>query len=309
MRKISTFVVLVVFIALCAGCTRTDMTPAYISVTPEDLENCIDVSNYNETHNQNFDAEQLTALTRHKFTHVNVYVNNKNLGCWELPCKVPYLGNGAVDSCTLILVPGFPMSGMGNTISGYPFFNILRQKIVLQKGATYHVSENPPKFVYSEYTHIPFFETFSNSSSFSPTDTVAHSNTLQPVMYDGKNVGEIVLNDKNGLSFDIQSSKIPIPVGNYRTLLEIRYRTESNIDVGFKMSSATNPHHVFAVGGFYASPDEWKTIHFDLTQTIRDNHNAGSVTDLTLVLSGVGDKGTDTRFYIDDIKVIYIKAS
>ena len=100
------------------SCKRVDLIPAYIVITPEDFENCIDVSNFNETHDQNFDQDKLTALTRHKFTHVNVYVNNKNLGCWELPCKVPVLDVNNTDSCTLIMLPAFPMSGMANTISG-----------------------------------------------------------------------------------------------------------------------------------------------------------------------------------------------
>ncbi len=307
MKVFFTFFLAILTILFCTSCNKKDLTPAYICVTPEDFENSIDVSNYNETHGMNFDQEQLLALTKHEFTHVNVFVNNKNLGCWELPCKVPVLDVDNTDSCTLILVPCFRLSGMGNTISGYPFFNILRQRVLLQKGKEYHASQNPPKYVYSEYTHIPFFETFYNSSSFRPTDTISHTLTFQSVFFDGNNVGEIVLNDVNGLNFDVVSSKITVPIGNYRTLLEIRYCTESSIDVGLKMSTGINPHQVHSVAGFYASPNEWKTIHFDLTQVINTNHNMGSVTDLSLVLSGVGEKGKDTHFYIDDIKVMYIK--
>ncbi len=310
MSRISTILTLSLFVILLASCKPQDLTPAYISITPEDFEDCIDVSNFNETHNQNFDAEQLQALTNHEFTHVNVYVNNKNLGCWELPCKVPVLDIDNTDSCSLVLIPGFKMSGMGNTIAGYPFFNILRQRVLLQKGETYNVSQNRPKYVYSEYAQIPFFETFTNSTSFVPTDTVSHTLTFQPITYDGKNVGEIVLNSANGYSFDVESPKILAPVGSYRVLVEIRYRTESSIDVGMKMSTGYNPYQVHSVGGFYASPDEWKTIHFDLTSTINGYHSAaGNLTEITLSLSGVGDEGKDTHFYIDDIKVIYIKTA
>lgn len=308
MRKI--YAIAIGLFALFSACKNPDLTPVYIHITPEDFVNCIDVSNYNETHSQNFDNDKLLALTQHTFTHANVYVNNKNLGCWELPCRVPVLGIGDADSCTLILIPGFPMTGMSNTIAGYPFLNISRQKVLLKKGSTYEVSQNPPKYVYNEYVQIPYFETFTNSNSFKPNDTVSHTLNFEPTTFEGKNVGEIILNDAVGQNFDVVSSKIPVPVGNYRTLLEIRYKTEGTIDVGVKMSTGVNVHTVHAVGGFYASPDEWKTIHFDLSDIINSNHSVGgSMTELTLVLSGIGDKGKETRYDIDDIKVVYIRAS
>ena len=295
------------------SCKRIDLVPAYIVITPEDFENCIDVSNFNETHDQNFDQDKLAALTRHKFTHVNVYVNNKNLGCWELPCKVPVLDVSNTDSCTLIMLPAFPMSGMANTISGYPFLNITRQKVLLQKDHVYEVAQNRPKYVYSEYTLFPYFETFSNSTSFSPVptpDSTQNDLTFMPVAYEDKNVGEIILNDGAGLHFDVQSTPFTVPVGSYRVVLEIRYKTEGKMDISAKMSGAYYPYRWYSVGGINASPNEWKTIHFDLTNTINSNYgSSGNWTDLTLMLTGVGKEGQDTHYYIDDIKVVYIRTA
>lgn len=294
------------------SCKPTDLTPAYIHITPEDLFDCIDVSNFNETHDENFDQDKLDALKRHEFTHVNVYVNNKNLGCWELPCKVPVLDVNDNDTCQLVLIPAFPLTGMSNTITGYPFLNITRQKIVLQKGQVYEVSKNRPKYVYSEYAVFPFFETLSNSSPFTPTSGSPDQTNLTfvPTTVDGFNVGEIILSDSNGLHFDVETKAFPVNVGSYRTLLEIRYKTEGNVDVNMRMSSATNSHIEYPVGGFYASPDKWKTIHFELTNIINNNHSTGGIsTNLTLVLSGGGEAGKETHFAIDDIKVIYIRTA
>ena len=303
---------LLIFIGT-TSCKRTDLTPAYIVVTPEDFENCIDVSNFNETHNLNYDQEQLTALTRHKFTHVNIYVNNKNLGCWELPCKVPVLDVDNSDSCTLVLIPAFPMSGMGNTIAGYPFLNISRQRVLLQKGRVYEVAQNRPKFVYSEYARFPYFETFSNSTSFSPVPSPSSTQneiTFLPVAYEDKNVGEIVLNDAVGQHFDVQSTAFPVPVGSYRVVLEVRYKTEGKMDISAKMASAYYPNRWYSIGGINASPNEWKTIHFDLTNTINSNYgSSGNSTDFVLMLTGVGEEGEETRYYIDDIKVVYIRTA
>ena len=299
---------LIVF--LVDSCEPTDLTPVYIHVTPEDLEDCIDVSRFNETHDEYFDQDKLEAISRHKFTHVNVYVDNKNLGCWELPCNVPVLDANSNDTSTLVLIPAFPISGMANTIYGYPFLNICRQKVVLKKGTTYEVSQNPPRYEYSEYTNFPFFETFSNSTHFSPSNVSTTGQNFVLTTRDGNRVGEIVLSDAQGLSFDVTSSSFEVPVGSYRVLLEVRYKTDVNVQVAVKMSTAYNPYTAYPIGGFYASPNEWKTIHFDLTNTINSYHGtAGNRTQMTVILSGVGDEGKESLVDIDDIKVVWIKTA
>ena len=291
-------------------CKDTDLTPVYIHVTQEDLQDRIDVSDFNATHDENFDQDHLEALTHHKFTHVNVYVNNKNLGCWELPCKVPALDVSSTDTSTLVLIPAFPVTGMSNTIWGYPFLNICRQKVVLKKGTTYEVADNPPTYVYSEYAKFPYFETFSNSTSFTTTDTAADALTLLPTTRDGRKVGELVLTDDTYQKFDIQSPKFVVPVGSYRVVLEITYKTDCAVDVAMKMSASYNPYMAYSIGGFYASPDEWKTIHFDMTSTLNNYHNSsGNATEVNLVLSGAGEDGKVSRVSIDDIKVIYIRTA
>jgi len=82
------------------------------------------------------------------------------------------------------------------------------------------------------------------------------------------------------------------------------------MDISAKMSNAYYPHRWYSIGGINASPNEWKTIHFDLTNTINSNHGTGgNTTELTLMLAGVGKEGKDTHFYIDDIKVVYIRTA
>ncbi len=290
------------------GCKDTDLTPAFIYVTADDINNCVDVSTFNADHDLNFDAEQLSALQQHNFTHVNVYVNNKNLGCWRLPCKVPVLDINSTDSSEVILLPCFRKTGMEATIQGYPFFNILKQKALLVRGETYNVSDNPPVYVYSSYAHFPFFETFANSSSFSTTDST-NQHTFYPTSVDGRTVGEIVLNEEE--SFDVSSIDITVPVYNYYTFLEITYKTEGDINIGLKMSTSQYPNTVYPLGGIYSSDGEWKTIYFELSSILLDYHYTGSEGSvINLILDGMADADKDqTHFYIDNIKVIYERSA
>lgn len=306
MKKTILFSILACMIACLSSCDKTDLTPAYIYITAEDLENCVDVSTFNTDHDLHFDSEQLSALQQHSFTHVNVTVNNKNLGCWQLPCKVPVLGVNENDSSTLEIVPCFKMTGMSHTIKGYPFFDRLKQKIMLRKNETYNVSSNPPKFKYSTYTRFPMFETFSNSSSFIPTDST-NTHGFFPTEVDGRTVGELVLEDENA-SFDLKSVGLSLPTYNYRVFLEVNYKTEGDIEIGMQLSTAHNPNTVYPLGGIFASNGEWKTIYFELTNIIHNynNYSGAAATVGTLFFSGIGNAGgAPTHFYIDNVKVIY----
>lgn len=291
---------------LFSACQDTDLTPAFIQIDIEDVNGAVDVSSFNEDHGLNYDSEQLESLTQHTFSHVNVYVNGKNLGCWQLPCKVPVLDLKDEDSSEVIILPCFKKTGMNNTIQGYPFFNVLRQKVLLKRGAVYDVSDCPIVYKYSSYAMFPYMETFTNSSSFMPTDSTHSVLSFQPTMVEGRTVGAICLNDANGLDFDVTSVDITLPVRNYYVFLEVTYKTESSMGLGMKISTAPYPNTVYQIGGMYATDGEWKTIYFDLSQMISGYHNAsGNVTIGNLVLTGIGEEGRNTNFYIDNIKVIY----
>lgn len=307
-RQLTTVIILLV--SLLLGCNETDLTPAYIEITADDVNHCIDVTQFNEMHDLNFDDEQLNALQQHSFTHVNVYVNNKNLGCWPLPCKVPVLNVSNTDSSTLVVLPCFRKTGMSNTVQGYPFLNVLRQNVLLKKGATYKVSENPLNYIYSSYSTFPYLETFSNSSSFVPSDTSNSNLTFYPMIKDGRMVGGLTLNNQNGLNFDVKSTSITLPVYNYYVYLEVTYKTQSNMEVGLQLSTGSNPYTIHQLGGMYATNGEWKTIYFDLSSVIMGYHaGSGYWTNANIVLTGVGESNKDTEFYIDNIKVIYAPAA
>lgn len=308
-RQIFTFVI--ISCLLCgAGCKDTDLTPAYLYITEEDLNNCVDVSTFNYDHDLNFDSEHLADLQKHSFTHVNVYVNNKNLGCWQLPCKVPVLHTAGSDSSVVVLLPAFKKTGMGRTISGYPFFNVLRQNLPLKAGETFNVSDNPPVYKYSAYARFPYFETFSNSSSFTPTDTSYSTHSFLPTVVDGRTVGEIVLHGATD-RFDVSTTDIALPTYNYYVYLEVTYKTEGDIDIGMKLSTASSPNSVHQLGGIYASNGKWKTIYFDLSSIIHGyNYTGASITNANIIFSGNGVAGSnETHFQIDNVKVIYHPAA
>ena len=290
-------------ILLAASCKQPNLTPAYILITPEDINNCVDVSNFNETHGTSYDEEQLSAFQQHTFTHVNVYVNGKNLGCWEVPCKVPVLDMNGEDTASVVILPAFRKTGMTNTVMGYPFFNVLLKKILLKPGETYAFSDDPLSFRYTSYSDCPYLETFINSSSFSSTDT-AHNITFVPDHHDGRSVGFISLTSDD--YFDVATPYIKLPARNYYVMLEVTYKIDANMEVGLKLSTGQYSNTVHSLGGMYATDGEWKTIYFDLAKVISSYHYTGTAwTTASIVLTGIGEKNKNINFYIDNIKIIY----
>ena len=298
-----TLYALLPLILLFCGCKQPNLTPAYLEITYNDINNCVDMSNFNETHSVNYDAEQLAAFQQHNFTHVNVYVNGKNLGCWQVPCKVPILDVSAEDTSNVVILPAFRKTGMTTTIQGYPFFNILQKRLLLKPGETYNLANDPLQFIYSPSALCPYLETFSNSSSFTPSDT-SNPITFRPTIHDGRSVGAITMTTDT--SFDVASIPISLPARNYYVYLEITYKIDSNMELGMKISTAQHPNTVHPLGGMYSTDGKWKTIYFELESLLQNYHyTAGNITNATIILSGIGERNKNTNFYIDNIKIIY----
>lgn len=293
----------IVAVVVFGSCNKQDLTPAYIEITYDDVNNCLDLSTFNDEHETNFDDEELNALRQHTFTHVNVYVNNKNLGCWPLPCKVPVLNLPEDQTSKLVVLPCFRMTGMSNTVAGYPFFSVLQKNVMLRKGETYKVADDPLVYKYSEYVTIPYLEVFSNSSSFTALDTLRSTHTFTPTIRDGRMVGEIVLQSDSDF-FDVSSIPVKVPVYNYYVYMEITYKTENNMDIGVRLSTAQNPNTVHQLGGVYATSDEWKTTYFDVSSVFDYHYTSSNNTEVSLILTGSGNEDGRTRFYIDNIKII-----
>lgn len=301
--KKSVYFLLIWAVVLAASCKQPNLTPAYIEITAEDINNCVDVSNYNDMHGVNYDAEQLMAFQQHTFTHVNVYVNGKNLGCWEVPCKIPVLDMNGTDSASVIILPAFRMTGMSNTVMGYPFFDVLMKKLLLKPGETYQISTDPLSFRYSSYATCPYLETFINSSSFTALDST-HNITFIPQQHDGRSVGAISMTTDD--YFDVATPYVTLPARNYFVFLEVTYKIDSNVDVGLKLSTAQHPNTIHPLGGIYATDGEWKTIYFNLANVISSYHyTGGSWTTASIVLTGIGEKDKNVNFYIDNIKILY----
>jgi hypothetical protein len=293
------FIALISFITI--SCDDTDLTPAYLVITEADFQNCVDVSNFNILHEQTYDQSQLEVIASQKFKDVWVYLNGKNLGCWELPCKIPILPNYSEENI-IKLVPGIRMNGVSTMIPAYPFLTTFTTSIAMDREQTYHLAENNISFTYPTSVIFPLLETFDQSSVFSSID--ADGVNIQITQEDSKNVGKISLEDTSTF-FDIKSPIFSLKGSGNFTFWEMDYKCDNKIYCELFIHTISGAIMPVSIVSLNPTNGEWKKIYINLTSTLTEYTTTSTTIPIELVMNGFRKSDNSvTNFYFDNIKII-----
>ncbi len=293
------FLVSIVFLR----CNKTDLTASYIEITPESF--VVDMTDYNRIHGTNYDAEELAAIASQKFSDAWIFVNGKDLGTWELPCKIPIL---ATDSTDIQIFPGIKMNGISTSRPRYPFVQGTTLKLGLKAGTVLSVPEISVK--YFNETIMELVENFEPDYNqyFESTDSTGVSfERIDDPANQGNRIGVINLEDSVD-NFEIVSTPLLFNYVPSSVFLEFDYRSDSeeiqNFYVGTLIETSTSsvPTHEPLV--VVNTSTQWKKIYINLTQSVLRNQL--TATSYRVILSG-GKSGTnDIHLYFDNIKVVYL---
>jgi hypothetical protein len=293
---------------LFTACNNTDLTPAYLEITEEQLVDLIDVTHYNQTHEANYDVHELAAIRSSLFRNVWVTVNNDNRGIYKLPCKIPILKE---DSCTVSIMPGIWLNGSSSSVPAYPYISSYKKNVFLMKGETTVFDASKISFSYVNNVTFPVLETFEAGTIFGKLESDTGA-TFQITTVDGDKVGLIALDYENTF-FDVVSSGLRLPGYGQYVFLEIDYKCDADFSVGLLLKNANGYQSHDALVNV-AATDTWKKIYINLTQSISRNYvgSDGYATDVQIYLSGFtnyDDNGNPapTNFYMDNIKVLYVE--
>ena len=303
--KIKRYSFWMVFVVLFfTACNEPDLTPAYLVITEADLQNCVDVSQFNATHDQSYDQVQLDAIASHRFRNAWVYLNGKNLGCWELPCKIPILPHFDGEN-EVKLVPGIRLNGMSSMIPAYPFLVPFTFSTYFEREGTYHLTDHHPTFVYQPTTLFPLLETFDQSTTFSPVDTGGIAMTI---VNDGiHSIGEICLTDTLKY-FDIKSEEYVLKGNGNFTFWEMDYKCDEHISCGLFVRTISGMVVPVSLVSLNPSKGEWRKVYINLTTVLANYTGVNTTVPVQLVMTGnrKGDQ-SDTYFQFDNIKIVTFK--
>lgn len=295
----------ILFIALISSvtisCDDTDLTPAYLVITEADFQNCVDVTNFNMLHEQTYDQSQLEVVASQKFKDVWVYLNGKNLGCWELPCKIPILPNYSEENI-IKLVPGIRMNGVSTMIPAYPFLTTFTATIAMDREQTYYISDHNVSFTYPTSIIFPLLETFDQSSVFSSIDPDGVN--IQITQEENRNIGKITLEDTTTF-FDIKSPIFSLKGSGNFTFWEMDYKCDNKIYCELFIHTISGFIKPVSILSLNPTNGEWKKIYINLTATLTEYTTTSTTIPIELVMNGNRKSDNSvTNFYFDNLKII-----
>ena len=302
MKKPITVLSVLLISILLSGCKKTDLTASYIYIDANAFS--IDMANFNDDFGTGYDQGELECVASHAFPDAWVMVNGKDLGTWELPCKIPVL---AKENATVQIFPGVKMNGVSTSRPRYPFTDANTQTINLKPNEITRISSIPVK--YYSTTAFKVLENFERD--YNGYFTAEDSNGVNfEHIYDTENpsnrIGKISLED-SVMDFNVLSSTMRFSNDVQYVFLEMDYRCDVENAQIYAGMLITKPTTVVATDEplvVVNASTKWKKIYINLTQAVLRNHSSEAVS-YKVYLSGGRSDSTPLHYYFDNIKVIY----
>lgn len=287
---------------LFSNCKKTDLTASYIYIDSTAFS--INMADFNNEFSTAYDQGELECIASQKFPDAWVMVNGKDLGTWELPCRIPVL---AKENATVQIFPGVKMNGVSTSRPRYPFTDANKQTISLKPSEITKITSIPVK--YYSTTQFKVIENFERD--YNGYFTAEDSNGVNfEHIYDANNpsnrIGMISLEDSI-MDFNVLSSSMRFTNDVQYVFLEMDYRCDVENAQIYAGVLVTKPTTVVATDEplvVVNASTKWKKIYINLTQAVLRNHSSEAVS-YKVYLSGGRSDSTPLHYYFDNIKVIY----
>ncbi|WP_107040097.1 hypothetical protein [Brumimicrobium mesophilum] len=250
----------------------------------------------------NPNAQNNTGELSHDLSQVFVNMDGKSLGVFELPAKIPIIGDGDHE---FVILPGIINNGISETKKRYPFMEPYNGTINLIKNDT--VSLNLPTQYYNSIKFlIEDFESPSMQLEVSTESTATIGRNDNPsILQWGNKYGEVLLTDSAASISFVTTFETVLPKLATEVYLEFDYMNSNSL-----LTSVLS----YGNGNYYSDPyilltsqdpnkAFWKHAYIDLKEIISFRQTTPiNEAGFQIVL----DEGeTSTYFYIDNIKLVY----
>lgn len=283
------YIILFLIIFSLASCAKKQPEAAWLKLDKWILET-------------NEDAIMPQGELTHDLSQVFITMDGKSLGVYELPAKIPIIGDG---KHTFTFMPGIIVNGISATKTRYPFAKMKEAVIELQKNDTVSHSLRTHYYTTTKFL-IEDFESPSMQIDVSTQSTgTVNRNDDPAILKWGNKYGEIILTDEDSLVKFTTNFGEELPKNGKKVYLEFDYMNTNSALTGVISYGNDN---------FYVDPYlqinpqdkkevKWKHIYVDLTENISYRMDAPiNEAEFTFLKDY---KGKESYFYIDNIKLIY----
>jgi hypothetical protein len=273
---------------LFSACVRNNPKPIWLKIDHWTLQS-------------NGSDANLGMLT-HNLSEAWVYVDNKVIGVFELPCKIPVLASG---NKKIQIYPAIRNNGIAATKKIYPFCKPMEFNLDLVEGQTYEIDA-----VTEYYEGLQCWKEDFTANTFA-IETIEPSNTVLMLGNDpdisispNNQYGRIHFTTSDSLWLAHTIDNLDLP-SSQEVYLEIDYRNTNNLLTGVLAltNSGAEENPYILLNAQDPSTVRWKKIYIDLQEIISysTSANAFQIYFNTLIDSGK----TESDIYLDNIKVVY----
>lgn len=270
---------------LLAGCSKSETVPAYLEIPSVVLSTT---------------PEQGVATS--KVTDVWVSVNDRLVGVWELPARIPIIGEG---SNRITVVPAIKRNGMYDDRLRYPFFASWSGNVEFSEQTTVSIA---PTTSYFNTTDI-WIESFDDIGTLvepsDPADTLLRFTYEEhpTLVRDDTPCGGARLTSSNP-SVRIQTDQDFVGASG-PVFLELDFSTDVQLVVGVRYNNAgfdiAEPVVVLTPTTPNGNSPIWNKVYIDLSALF----NTGAVNERDIYIEGaLSSSMSSGLFLVDNIKLV-----
>ena len=278
------YISFIAFLFVLAGCAKNNPLPTWVIISKFSLED-------NPTLSEGVLTENITDGW--------VYVNDKFIGVFELPCKLPVLQEG--QNLKIAVYPTVRMNGISATKVQHPYLDPHVAYLNFVSGDSTFVN---PVTRYSSGTQF-WIEDFQ-SGSIKLTNGIDNTASLSQMIDpdDANNKFAKILLTEAQSHWSMYTSDA-LSLAGRRTILEFDYCNTANISttvIAGKADATIVDHPHVRANAQDAATMKWKKIYIDITETV--NLSQGYLFWQGFKASLTSGR-TEDVVMIDNIKVVY----
>lgn len=271
--------------SLFLACKKSEDVPTYIDIPAVTLS-----------------ATDLQGGNTSKITDVWVSVNDRSMGSWELPARVPVLGDG---ERTISVTAAIKRNGAYDDRLRYPYYTTWRGPVELVPGTSRTVA---PVVTYEPVASF-WLERFNDAgtlftvSESSDTTLLVYTAAEHPeVVLDGTSCGGFVLETgRERMSLFTEQDFAPTVGASF---VELDYSTDVNLTIGLvyvRDGLERSEPWVVLVPTVPEGGLRWNKVYIDLSEFF----NTAGITGRDIYISAQLPAGQSTaHVYMDNVKLV-----
>ncbi len=231
-----------------------------------------------------------------------IYVDDKLIGAFELPCRIPVLHSG---THKVSIGAGVQLNGSSTLRTPYLFYRFHEQENVnLEPGQTSILS---PTFSYFDSLTFAFKANFDDLSGNKLTSTSSSDTTLSlcnnPArVFEGAGSCLVELFRDSGFVDFQMIDPVSLPKGGANVFMEINYKNNQDLLVGLRSyysGATTKEEQVITL----RPTDTWNKVYINLTKQVSSQINAINYRIFFQTIKPSGSEPLEVL--IDNFKIIY----